>query len=120
MSPIISQKTLLDELSKVVPEWNIALSPSNYVENPKKYKIVAAIVTNKKNPKLIRSFTHTGFLEQSQQYGVIYAIIAGAIHSKGDGGFDLELAAKFSNHMDKYWETNYGSGCFKPDGENKE
>ena len=40
MSPIISQKTLLDELSKVVPEWNIALSPSNYVENPKKHKIV--------------------------------------------------------------------------------
>ncbi|MEJ4846156.1 hypothetical protein SKA08_15650 [Enterococcus faecium] len=104
MSPIISQKTLLDELSKVAPEWNIQLFPHDYVENPEKFNIVVAFVTNKKNPKLIGSYTHTGYLKHPQQYGIIYAVIAGAIHPKRHDGFDLELAAKFSKHMDKYWK----------------
>ena len=113
--PIISQQTLLDELSKVAPEWNIELSPSDYVENPEKYKAVTAIVTNKKNPKLIGSFTYIGYRKQTWQYGSIYGVIAQAIYPNDEDGNHLKLAAKFSGHMGKYWEINYGPCCFKPD-----
>jgi hypothetical protein len=50
----ISHDTFVEQVQKIIPEWNIIISPNDFIPNPEKYREVTITVTNRDNKKITR------------------------------------------------------------------
>lgn len=112
MIPTISQKKLIEELSPLIPEWDLELFPVGYVEHPENFVGVRAVVTNKKDPKIVQASSYYGARTQGRQYIPIYNVIGTAIFNDTTKR-GINLSSKLLDYMSEYWFKHFGRNCFR-------
>ncbi len=97
----ISQKTFIEEASKLIPEWNLEIIPSDFVETPENYEKVTAILKNKQFSKIVQECSISLTSRKNPwHFSKLYAIIATARYNDEPEKYDKlldEIALHFSN-----------------------
>lgn len=97
----ISQKTFIEEASKLIPEWNLEIIPNDFVEIPEKYEKVTAILKNKQFSKIVQECSISLTSRKSPwHFSKLYTIIATARYKDESEKYEKlldEIALHFSN-----------------------
>ncbi len=113
--PVFSQQIFIQEMEKVIPEWNIELFPHNIVESPEKYTDVqiTSTLTNRETSEIhTNSVGLKGIRKNPWQFGPIFTAISNTLYP---GEFDErneELRSKLSEHFSNFLEKNFGPCCY--------
>ncbi len=112
----ISQNKFIEELSKVIPEWEVEITPKDYVESPQNYNMpkVIVILKNKKFSSIVleKSLQTNGRKDEygnslplttPWHLGGIYTIIAAAIHPDNCKKHE-RLFTIIAEHFSKFFE----------------
>lgn len=114
----ITQKTFLEELAKIIPEWKIEIIPKDYLQFPEKYNMpkVIVILKHKEFSKIIleKSLQTNGMRDE---YGKslrlttpwhlsgVYSLIATTIHPDNSKKHD-ELFDKIAEHFSNFFRLH--------------
>lgn len=103
MSPLtISNSTYLEQVKKILPEWQIEIIPNDLMTNPDKYTKVKITVKNKKD-------SEEAILPLKKSHGslnhfVIVTTNIASLISKITKENDLQLSQKIYDHFSTFFE----------------
>ena len=99
----ISNAVFSKEVQKILPDWDVTITPDDFIPNPEKYDSVKISINNKNKKTLEATISTMGRRRPPSHFGIIVANIA-SLACRQTQQDELKLSQRIHDHFSRFFD----------------